>query len=126
MAVLTEIDVDLAFASPDGAGKGGEVGHGLDTEQGQEPSEGARLLVRVAGAERNEDVEAGGPGGLDVIRQADFVEDPMQLPRDLHDIGERGPFRIEVEDQPVRPVERAEPRAPQMERDSPEIDHIAK
>ena len=55
MAVLAEIDVDLALAGPDGAGEGGEVWRSLGPEEGQKPGEGARLLVCVAGAERDQD-----------------------------------------------------------------------
>ena len=45
MAVLGEIDVDLALAGSDGASEGGKLGRGLDSEEGQKPGEGARALL---------------------------------------------------------------------------------
>ena len=45
--------------------------------------------------------------------------------RHLDDVGEWGALRVEVEDEPVRALERADPGAPHVERDRAEVRDVA-
>ena len=49
----------------------------------------------------------------------------MERPGHLYDISERRALGIQVEDEPVRPVEGAEARAPEMERNGPQVNDVA-
>src|SRR6266542_6348224 len=78
VAVLQIVDVHLAAAIAHRAHDRGDPGLGLHAERGQEPGERPRLLVRVAGGQGEQDVQARGPGGLDVRGQLERLEDAVE------------------------------------------------
>ena len=117
MSVLAPVDVDLAAPRAQRPRDRRDLRLFLDADRGEQPREGPRHLVVVARAERKDDVEAGRAGGLDVAPQLQLVEDAMESMRNLDDVGERRALGIQVEHEPVGPIERGQVRAPEMERD---------
>ena len=124
-AVLAEVDVHLAVARADHAGDRRDRRQRLDGQRGEQAGERPRLLVRVARAQRQQDVQARRPRRLRVARQLQLLEDAPERQRDLDDVGERRPLGVEVEHQPVGPVERLQPRGPQVQRDRAGVGDVA-
>src|SRR5436853_3195404 len=122
--VLAPVDVHLATAALDRPDDGGDGGLRLDAHHGEQPREGARGLVVVRGAEREQDVEPRLARGLHVARQRERVQDALERARHLDDIGEGRALGVEIEHEPVGLIERAEVGAPHVERDRPEVDDV--
>ena len=122
--VLQKVDVHLAAAFPQWPCHGGDRRLLGDDHARQDFGEGARLGVRQRSAEWDEHVQAVLPGGLDAMRHAELAEQRVRVPRHRHHIAKRRALRVEIEDRPVRPVERGAPRAPHVHRNASQVDHV--
>ena len=69
-------------------------------------------------------MQPGRAAGLDEARQADLIAKLANRPRDGDHIEEGRILGVEIQNAPVRPLERSHPARPHMERNSPQVDDV--
>ena len=109
----------------EGSREGRDLGLRLLHQRGEQARERLALLVRVAAAERDQDVEPGRTRGLHVARQLQRLEQLAEGARHLDHVRERRSLGVEIEHQPVRPLERAGAGAPHVDRDGSQVGDVA-
>ena len=97
MAVLHEVDVDLALALAYHAVDGGDIAAPHDDDPGEQFAECSRLAVGELTCQRQQDVQAARAAGLQETRQVDFAEEFLDEPRDVHHVGERRVLGVEIQ-----------------------------
>src|SRR5206468_4052928 len=101
VAVLEEVEVDLPAPGTEGASGRRDLAQVRLQDTGEQLAEQPALLERALPAERNEHVQAGRAGGLQVAGQLDLAAQAPGGQRHLHHVSERRSLGIEVEDAPV-------------------------
>ena len=124
LAVLSEVDVDLAAALGQRAFDRRDLGQVARHDARHALGEQLRVPVGVARREAHEDVQARGARGLEVRLQADAAQEASDLARDADHVRERRFLRVEVDHRPVGRVLRVDARHPRMQIDAAEVHEV--
>src|SRR6266851_2384454 len=124
VAVLHVVQVHAGPAFAHLPGHRGDVGQLGGDDASQQPAERTGLLVGALPAEWQEDVQSGRAAGLDEARQLEVVAQGLRGARDPDHMIEGRFLGIQVEDAPIRLLERLDPAPPHVQGDRAEIDDV--
>ena len=123
--VLQEVDVDLARRARRSVARSSRSRGARRRPRARSTSPSERALLVVERPPSGSSTwRPSWPEVFSEVRRAELVEQRVDAARDRDHVRERRALRIEVEDQPVGPVERAAPRAPHVQRDRARVDHV--